>query len=68
MAARKPFGSYAIALERRRAHMQRQKAVMADLVSEGWTITAVARHLGLSQQMGSKTWRQIVDDMGAQAV
>lgn len=52
---------------RRRAQTARQKSVMAELVADGWSITAAGRHLGVSQQRASQIWREIAADMGAQA-
>ncbi len=61
-------GAWAISHARRRAQTVRQKAVVAELVAEGWTIAAAAASLGVSQQRGSQIWRLIVEDMGAQAI
>lgn len=43
------------------------RAEIAELVSEGWSLSAAARHLGIIQQMASKHWAQIRADMGDQA-
>lgn len=45
----------------------RQKRQIAELVSEGFTVAAAARSIGVSQQRGSQIWRGIRNDLGAQA-
>lgn len=57
-------GSY----ERRRIAAQVQANKMADLVSEGWTVTAAGRELGVSQQRSSQIWRVIREGLGPQAI
>lgn len=64
----KQFGPFARHTATRRAHTQRQKETMAELVSEGWSIAAAGRHLGVNQQRASAIWQQIKRDMGAQAI
>lgn len=39
----------------------------AEMLAEGYTVTAAARCLGLSQQAGSSMLRQIREELGAQA-
>ncbi len=43
---------------------ERNRAQLAELVAEGYSVAAAARSMGLSQQSGSKIWRQIRDEMG----
>ncbi len=43
---------------------ERNRAQLAELVAEGYSVAAAARAMGLSQQSGSKIWRQIRDEMG----
>lgn len=43
---------------------ERNRAQLAELVAEGMSVQAAARSMGLSQQMGSKMWRIIRDEMG----
>lgn len=62
------FGAYAAHAAKRRQHTAKQKAVIAELVSEGWSVAAAGRELGVTQQRASTVWREIVRDMGAQAV
>lgn len=58
---------YAIARNRR--HRERNARIdrLAELVADGWTITAAARSMGLVQQTGLKMWREIKDGLGEQA-
>lgn len=63
----KQFGSYARHTEARRARTVAQKATIAELVSEGWSITAAGRSIGVGQGRASQIWQQIVADMGDQA-
>lgn len=50
------------------AEVVEQRALLAELVAEGMTIRAAAAVLGKSQQRASQIWREIVAEMGAQAV
>lgn len=43
---------------------ERNRADLCDLVADGYSVQAAARSMGLSQQMGSKMWRIIRDEMG----
>lgn len=54
-------------LEARRAHSRRMRARLAELVSEGWSVSAAGRSLNVSQQRSSQMWRQIRDELGPQA-
>lgn len=56
---------YAAARARKHAERNRRKERLAGLVSEGWTITAAARSMGLVQQTGLKMWREIKDGLGS---
>ena len=53
---------------RQRAQGKKQRERIAELVSEGWSVQAAAREIGISQQMGSKHWRKIKEELGPQAV
>ena len=44
-----------------------QKARLADLVAEGYSVAAAARAIGITQQRGSQLWKRIRDDLGEQA-
>lgn len=57
-----------ILLERRRKHGRELRDKLAFLVSEGWSVAAAGRELGICQQASSKHWTQIKRDLGAQAV
>lgn len=39
----------------------------AELLAEGWTLTAAAQELGLSQQAGTKMLKTIREELGPQA-
>lgn len=54
--------------ERRRKHGRELRDKLAHLVSEGWSVAAAGRELGISQQGSSGHWAQIKADLGAQAV
>ncbi len=41
---------------------------LADLVADGWTVAAASRHMGISQQTGSKMWCNIKEAVGERAV
>lgn len=41
---------------------------VAEVVSNGGSISQAAREIGVSQQMGSKLWAQIKADLGPQAI
>lgn len=49
---------------RRRALTERQKAQLAELVSEGYTASAAARVMGITQQRASQLWLAIKADLG----
>jgi hypothetical protein len=51
-----------------RLRAQQRKEAMAELVSEGLRVSAASRQIGISQQGGSRLWREIVAEMGAQAI
>lgn len=57
------------AAHRRRLQSARNRRIddLAELVANGWTITAAARSMGLSQQAGSKMWKDIKSGLGSQA-
>lgn len=40
---------------------------IAELASQGWSISAAARHIGISQQMASRHWAAIRAGLGDQA-
>ena len=52
------FRSYAQTALRRRI-VERNTDELAELVAEGWSVQAAARHLGFSQQRGSQMWAAI---------
>lgn len=58
------------AAARSRRHRERNARIehLAELVAEGWSVSAAARHLGFSQQAGSKMWRDIRAELGDQAI
>lgn len=69
-AARKPVSF----VQRRRQHRDRLQAVkrakmalFADLIADGYTQTAAARQLGVSQQCGNGYFLQMRRDLGYQA-
>ena len=47
---------------------EERKAIVAELVAEGESLSAAARHIGVTQQMASKLWKSIVWEVGGQAV
>lgn len=53
--------------QRRRVIRERRMDSLADLIADGWSIAAAARHLGFSQQSGSAMFREICERLGAQA-
>nr|WP_293854402.1 hypothetical protein [Sphingomonas sp. SCN 67-18] len=59
--------TWASSLNIRRARAKRHMDQLADLVSEGWSISAAARSMGLSQQEGSRLFGKIKAEMGWQA-
>lgn len=38
---------------------------LADLVSEGMSLAAAGRHLGVSRQRASQMWQRLISEMGA---
>lgn len=52
----------------RRMLRRKQLDQFAEMLAEGWTVTAAARALGVSQQAGSKMLRDIRAGLGGQAV
>lgn len=58
---------YWVNLRARRAKTQRQMDELAHHVSEGMSVTAAGRVIGLGQQRSSQLWRKIRDGLGAQA-
>ena len=59
--------SYAAHYERRRRIGDRQRAQLAELVAEGYSVSAAARVMGVAQQRGSQLWAQVRADLGDQA-
>lgn len=51
-----------------RAQGKKQRERLAFLVSEGYSVSAACREIGISQQMGSKHWAKIKQELGPQAV
>lgn len=45
----------------------RQMGRIAELVSEGWTIKAAGREIGVGEGRALKIWRSIKDGLGWQA-
>lgn len=62
---RKPAG--AAWREKLKRDRRRRINKFAELLAEGWTLTAAARELGLSQQAGSKMLQTIREELGPQA-
>lgn len=60
--------NYAAARARNHAARNRRIEALAELVAEGWSVAAGARHLGVSQQAGSKMWADIRAGLGEQAI
>ena len=46
---------------------ERHMNAIAERVAEGWSISAAARDIGISQQMASKYWQRIKAGLGDQA-
>ena len=51
----------------RRAATARQANQLAELVSEGWSVAAAGREIGVSQQRSSQIWKRVRDGLGAQS-
>ena len=51
----------------RRAATAKQANRLAELVSEGWSVAAGGREIGVSQQRSSQIWKVVRDGLGAQA-
>jgi len=58
---------YQASYEKRRAITNGQANRIAYLVSEGWTVTAAGREIGVSQQRASQIWVAIKASLGPQA-
>lgn len=52
----------------RRKARERRMTELAELVANGWTISAAARSMGVSQQTGSSMFREICERLGEQAI
>ena len=65
-----PPSARRIEAHRNRLHRAREKRLeqLADLVADGWSVAAAARHLGVSQQTGHSMWRDICERVGGQAI
>lgn len=42
-----------------------RRKVLAGLVSEGMSIAAAGRHMGISRQRASQMWQRLLSEMGA---
>ncbi len=59
--------TWAANLEARRRKTANQMTVMAELVSEGWTIKAAGTEIGVGSDRALKIWKSIKDGLGWQA-
>lgn len=50
------------------ARASQRKEALAELVSQGMSISAACRQIGMSQQNGSRLWAEIKAGLGRQAV
>lgn len=44
-----------------------RRAMLADLVADGMSISAAGRHMGVSPQRASQMWQRLLADMEAEA-
>lgn len=54
-----------VAQRRRSAAREERYARIAELMSEGWSASAIGREIGMTQQGVSAAWRRICAEMGA---
>lgn len=66
MAAQK--GAYLQHAMRNRARTAANMDRMADLVADGWTISAAGRHIGFGEGRSLQVWKQIKTGLGPQAI
>lgn len=68
MRYQRRFHNLAAAWEKRKAQSEARKAELAELVAQGLSLSAAAKHIGVTQQQASKLFAAIRAEMGWQAV
>jgi len=68
MGAARPYaGRWSAQHAKQRAIGEQNRAQLAELVSEGYSVAAAGRTIGVSQQRSSQLWAQVRDELGWQA-